>query len=146
MLLDQLSADMKTAMKAGDKARLSVIRMLISELKNARIAAGDELDEAAENKVLASYAKKRKEAVESARDSGRDDIADREEYEYDVTISYLPKQMDEQELRAIVGKVVEQTGASGPQEFGKVMKLVMEEVAGKADGKAVSAIVREVLS
>jgi uncharacterized protein YqeY len=136
---------MKVALKGGDKLRLSVVRMLISELKNERIAQGKDLDEAAERKVLAGYAKRRKEAMEAARTGGREDIAVREQQELDITMSYLPKQLADDELRAIVRRHVEASGASGPQAFGAVMKAVMAEVGGQADGKLVSALVREIL-
>jgi len=146
MILEQLQEDMKVAMKAGEKPRLSVIRMLMSELKNARIAAGDDLDDEAEQKVLTSYAKKRREAMEAAREGGRDELADKEQFELDVTMAYLPEQLTQDDLRTLVEKHVEATGASGPQGFGLVMKAVMAEVGSQADGRVVSAIVREVLS
>ena len=146
MILERLSEDMKTALKAGDKARLGVIRMLISELKNARIAAGEDVDEAGEQKLLTSYAKKRREAMEAARNLGRDELVEKEKFEYEVTMAYLPEQLSEDDLRTLVEKHVEATGASGPQGFGLVMKAVMAEVGSQADGKVVSAIVREVLS
>lgn len=146
MILEQLNEDMKTALKAGDKARLGVVRMLISELKNARIAAGGELDEADEQKVLTSYAKKRREAMEAARDGGREELAEKEQFELDVTMGYLPEQLSEDDIRRLVEKHVRASGADGPQAFGVVMKAVMAEVGSQADGKVVSAIVREVLS
>jgi uncharacterized protein YqeY len=146
MLLDRLTADMKAAMKAGDRQRLGVIRMLISELKNARIEAREDLDEQSEQKVLASYAKKRKEAMEAARDGGRDDLVEKEKFEYDVTTSYLPEQLDDDELRGIIRKHIETAGGGGNQAFGQVMKAVMAEAGNRADGKRVSALVREMLS
>jgi uncharacterized protein YqeY len=146
MIIDRLSEDMKAAMKAGDKPRLSVVRMLLSELKNARIAQGEELNDDAERKVLASYAKKRKETMQSARDGGRDEMADKEEFEYEVTMSYLPQQLGEDELKAIIQKHIESSGASGNQAFGLVMKAVMAEVGSLSDGKVVSALVRQLLS
>jgi hypothetical protein len=133
-------------MKAGDKARLSVVRMLLSELKNARIAQGSELDDDAAHKVIASYAKKRKESMDAARDGGRDDLADKEQFEYEVTVSYLPAQLGEDEIRAIIRRHIDATGASGPQGFGVVMKAVMAEVGSRSDGKVVSALVRELMS
>ena len=78
MIIDRLTEDMKAAMKAGDKTRLGTIRMLMSELKNAKIAKGDDLDEAEEEKILASYAKKRKESIAAARDAGREEMAGKE--------------------------------------------------------------------
>ncbi len=146
MIIDRLSEDMKTALKAGDKPRLSVVRMLLSELKNARIAKGEDLDEAAEQKVLGSYAKKRKEAIESARDGGRDELADKETFEYEVTMSYLPQQMGEDDIKAIIQKHIDSSDATGNQAFGLVMKSVMAEVGSQADGKVVSALVRQLLS
>jgi hypothetical protein len=146
MVIERLTEDMKTAMKAGDKARLSVVRMLLSELKNARIAQGSELDDPAAHKVIASYAKKRREAMEAARDGGRADLVEKERFEYDVTVSYLPRQMGEDELRSIVCRHIEQCGATGGQAFGVVMKAVMAEVGSGADGKLVSALVRELLT
>jgi len=146
MIIDRLDTDMKAALKAGDKPRLGVVRMLLSELKNARIAAGAPLDEGAEQKVIAAYAKKRKEAMDAAREAGREDVASREQFELDVTMSYLPEQLDAEALRALVRKHIAEVGASGPQAFGAVMKAVMAEVGSRADGKAVSAVVRELLS
>jgi len=145
MIKDKLNEDMKTSLKSGDKVRLSVVRMLLSELKNERIAQGKDLDDAAERKVLASYAKKRKEALEAARAGGREDIAGKEQAELDITMSYLPRQLSDDELRAVVKKHVESAGASGAQAFGAVMKSVMADVGGQADGKLVSALVRELL-
>src|SRR5262245_2552873 len=145
MIWEKLNGDMKTALKGGDKMRLSVVRMLISELKNERIAQGADLDEVSQRKVLASYAKRRKEAIDAARAGGREDVATKEQAEYDITMSYLPKQLSDDELRAIVKKHIESVNGSGPSAFGNVMKSVMSEVGGQADGKLVSAFVRELL-
>lgn len=145
MIKEKLNEDMKVAMKSGDKLKLSVVRMLMSELKNEKIAKGAELDEAAERRVLSSYAKKRKEAMDAARAGGREEIAQREQAELDITMSYLPKQLSEDDLRAVVKKHVESSGASGPQAFGTVMKSVMADVGGQADGKVISSLVRELL-
>jgi uncharacterized protein YqeY len=144
MILEKLSEDMKTALKAGDKARLGTIRMLVSELKNARIEKGDDLTDAEEQKVLASYSKKRKEAIENARKGGREDLVAKERAEYDVTMAYLPDQLGEDELRAIIARHVERA-AGGREAFGHVMKAVMSEVGGRADGKTVSALVKEMM-
>ncbi|MGD8413864.1 MAG: GatB/YqeY domain-containing protein [Candidatus Latescibacterota bacterium] len=144
MILEALTEDMKAAMKAGDKGRLGTIRMLMSEIKNARISKGEDLTEAEEQKVLVTYAKKRKEAIENARDCGRDDLVAKEQAEYETTMAYLPAQLDEDELKAIVRKHVEASGG-GKQAFGQVMKAVMEEVGGQADGKTVSAMVKELM-
>ncbi|MDH4038495.1 MAG: GatB/YqeY domain-containing protein [Candidatus Krumholzibacteria bacterium] len=145
MITQKLTEDMKVAMKAGDKLRLSVVRMLLSELKNERIAQGEDLDEASERKVLTGYAKKRREAMEAARAGGREEVAAREQQELDITMAYLPPQLSEADLRVVVRKHIETAGATGPQAFGVVMKSVMAEVGGQADGKVVSALVRELM-
>jgi hypothetical protein len=145
MIKEKLNEDMKVALKSGDKLRLSVVRMLISELKNEKIAKGAELDEASERRVLSSYAKKRKEAMDAARAGGREEIAQREQAELDITMSYLPKQLGDDELRAVVKKHIEAAGSNGPQAFGVVMKSVIAEVGGQADGKLISSLVREML-
>lgn len=145
MIREKLNEDMKTAMKSGDKVRLSVVRMLISELKNEKIAKGADLDEASEQRVLSSYAKKRKEAMDAARAGGREEIAQREQAELDITMSYLPRQLTDDELRVIIRKHVEAAGTTGPQSFGVIMKAVIAEVGGQADGKLISSLVREML-
>lgn len=145
MIKEKLNEDMKVAMKSGDKLRLSVVRMLMSELKNEKIAKGAELDEASERKVLSSYAKKRKEAMDAARAGGREEIAQREQQELDITMSYLPKQLSDDELRVLVKKHIETSGVSGKEAFGAVMKQVMADVGGQADGKVISSLVRELL-
>jgi hypothetical protein len=119
--------------------------MLMSELKNAKIAKGDDLDEAEEEKILASYAKKRKESIAAARDAGREEMAGKEEQEHSITMEYLPEQMGEDDLRGIVRKHIEASGG-GMEAFGLVMKAVMAEVGSQADGRTVSALVKEMLS
>lgn len=146
MISEKLNGDMKEALKSGDRARLSVIRMLRADLQNARIAQGEDLSEDAQQKVLASYAKKRKEAQEEYAKAGRKDLADKERYEYELTKSYLPAEMDEAELAAIVEAKVSEVAAGGPADFGRVMKAVMQEVGSRAEGAAVSALVKKILS
>jgi uncharacterized protein YqeY len=145
MILDQLKEDMKAALKSGDKVRLGVVRMLISELKNARIAAKEELSQQEEEKILASYAKKRKESIEKYMEGGRKDLADKEEKEYEITVSYLPKQLGEDELATLIQKHIDELGAAGKKDFGRVMKPVMEDVGSRAEGAKVSAMLREML-
>jgi hypothetical protein len=146
MISKDLTEDMKVAMKSGDKTRLSVIRMLRAELKNAQIAAGDALTEEQEQKVLASYAKKRKDARDQCIEIGRQQLADKEELEYSITMSYLPEQMDEAELLSIIKEKIEEAGAAGPQDMGKVMKAVMQTVGNRAEGSVVSGLVKKTLT
>ena len=137
---------MKAAMKSREKVKLSVIRMLLADLKNARIAAREDLTEEQEEKVVAAYAKKRKESMETYEKAGRSDIVEKEQVEYDITVSYLPPQMDEEELKSLVMAKVEEAGAESMKDFGRVMKAVMVEVGSRADGSAVSAMVKRVMS
>lgn len=146
MISKTLENDMKVALKSGDKAKLSVIRMLRAELKNAQIAQGKELGDEDEQKVLASYAKKRKEAQQEYDKAGRKDLADKEHYEYELTLSYLPAQLDEGELASIIKAKMEETGAKGPADFGRVMKAVMAEVGSRGDGATVSALLKKTLT
>jgi uncharacterized protein YqeY len=145
MISEKLVADMKDAMKSGDKPRLSVIRMLRAELKNAQIAAGEELTEPQEQKVVGSYAKKRKEAGQQAEQMGRADLAKKEAFEYSVAMSYLPAQMDEAGLMSVIKEKIDETGAQGPKDIGKVMKAVMAAVGSQADGSVVSKLVKKAL-
>ncbi len=142
----KLTKDMKTALKGGDKERLSVIRMLLSELKYARIATGEELSVSEEEKVLSSYAKKRKDSIEQYREGGRLDLAEKEEREHQITVAYLPEQLGEAELKDIIKKTMAELGAGGMKDFGRVMKAVMEELGSRAEGGAVSALLKEMLN
>ncbi len=137
---------MKSSLKAGDKVKLGVIRMVLAELQNAKIAAGEDLTEEQEQKVVAAYAKKRKEAMEMYQDANRADLVEKEKVEYDITVSYLPPQLDEDELKRIVAAKIEETGAASMKDFGRVMKAAMAEVGSRADGTAVSAMVKKIMS
>jgi len=146
MITKQLMEDMKTAMKSGEKERLGVIRMLLSELKNARLASSAELEEGDEQKVLAAYAKKRLEAMEAYKQAGRMDLFEKERREHQITASYLPPPLGEEELSRLAREKIQETGAAGMKDFGRVMKAVMAAVGGQADGAFVSAVVRKVLA
>jgi len=131
-------------MKAGERERVGALRLVSSELQKAhKDAAGSETDEVA---VLQRERKRRLEAATAYRDAGREDLAGAEEREAEMISQYLPEQLTDEELHAIVGDVVAQSGAASPKEMGKVMSMVMPRVQGRADGKRVSAIVKEKLS
>ena len=143
-LLDQVTNDTKDAMRAGDRDRVSALRLIVNELQKAhKESNGSEADEVA---VLQRERKRRLEAAEAYRDAAREDLAEGEEREAQIIEAYLPAQMSDEELRAIVGDVVAETGAASPKEMGKVMSQVMPRVQGKADGKRVSAMVKELLT
>ena len=128
-------------MKAGERERVSALRMVSSELQKAEKAGdGDELA------VLQRERKRRLEAAEAYREAGRDDLAASERGEAELIAAYLPAQLSDEELHAIVGDAVAESGATSPKEMGKVMSLVMPRVKGRADGKRVSAAVKEKLT
>lgn len=145
MITKKLSEDMKIAMKSGDKEGLGVIRMLLAELKNAALASPEKLTSDEEERVLAGYAKKRLEAVEAYKQAGRTDLWEKEQREYEITTSYLPPRLSEEELVKIIAGKIEETGAEGAKDFGRVMKAVMASVGSRADGAVVSAAVKKVL-
>jgi uncharacterized protein YqeY len=140
-VLEQVQQDVKDAMKAREKERVHALRLIASELQKARKEqAGDEV------KVLQRERKRRLEAAEAYRDGGRPAQAESEEREAEIIASYMPQQLSDEELAAVVGDAVAESGASSPQEMGKVMALVMPKIEGRADGKRVSAVVRERLT
>lgn len=138
---DQLRTDLTAAMKAGEKERVGALRLVLSELqKAAKEGDGDELA------VLRRERKRRLDAAEQFRGGGRDELADKEEGEAALIAGYLPSELSDDELATIVGDAIAETGASSPRDMGQVMKAAMARVAGRADGKRVSARVREALS
>ena len=143
-LLDRVRTDTQAAMKAGERQRVTALRTITSELQRVhKEGGGSEQEEVA---VLQRERKRRLESLDAYRDAGRDDLATGEELEIELIDSYLPQQMADDELAAIVGDVVAETGASSPKEMGRVMSLVMPRVEGRADGKRVSALVKERLT
>ena len=144
-LQEKLLDDMKTAMKSGNKVALETLRMLRSQLKNASIAKGEDLLEEDVMGVLSKEAKKRKESLELYRQGGREDLAEKEEMEMQIIASYLPEALSEDELAKIVDKAVVETEAESLRDMGKVMGVVMPQVKGRADGKAVQEMVKKKL-
>ncbi|HLL87068.1 MAG TPA: GatB/YqeY domain-containing protein [Thermoleophilaceae bacterium] len=142
-ILEQVQADAATALKAGERERAGALRTLASELQKSAKEADDEGDEVA---VLRRERKRRLEAAEAYADAGRDDLASVERGEAELIEAYLPAELSDAELEALVGDAVAEAGASSPKEMGRVMSLVMPRVEGRADGRRVSALVREKLS
>ncbi len=144
MSLEQrLTDDMKAAMKAGEKETLGVVRRVLAALKNARIEKKADLDEQDEIKVVRFIAKQHKESIEQFRAAGREDLATKEESELAILTVYLPPEMDDAQLNAIVDEVIAETGASSMKDMGTVIKAVMARTAGLAEGGVVSAKVKE---
>lgn len=146
-LQQQISDDLKASMKARDRARTGALRMLLAALKNAAVAEGKgpqgELSDDAVVKLVQTEVKRRREAAAAYREGGREEQAAAEEAEAEVYAAYLPEQLGDDELAAIVDETIAEVGASGPQDMGQVMKAVMPKVQGRADGSRVSAVVKE---
>ena len=146
-LNERLAADLKDAMRQRDELRRSVLRMTLAALHNAEIAArGQPLDDAAELAVLTKEAKQRRESIEEFRKAGRPDRADQEEAELAILAGYLPEQAGRDEILSAARAVIAETGASGARDIGKVMPVLMERLRGRAEGREVSEVVRELLS
>ncbi|MEL6181142.1 MAG: GatB/YqeY domain-containing protein [Myxococcota bacterium] len=146
MMLDTLKNDLKTAMRARDKGRTGTLRLLISALKNAQIAQGGELNTQQTIDLLSSEAKRRREAAEAYRKGDRAELAAQEDAELAIIQEYLPKQLTEDEVRAIAAEVIASVQPTSARDMGKVMGQVMPKLKGRFDGKAASGIVREVFN
>jgi uncharacterized protein len=140
-VLERVQDDVRHALKAGERERVHALRLIANELQKAAKEDGGE-----DVEVLQRERKRRLEAAAAYRDGGREDLAAGEEREAEIIASYLPEQLSDEELAAIVGDAVAQTGASSPRDMGKVMGVVMPKVKGRADGKRVSAAVKERLT
>jgi uncharacterized protein len=144
--LARLTEDMKTAMKAGDKDRLSVIRLLRGQLKDVMIEKRADLTDEEEISVLSNALKKRRESIDAYQNAGRMDLVQKEQKELEVIQSYLPAQLSPEEIEAVVQKVIQETGAQTMKDLGKVMPAVMAAVKGRADGRLVNELVRKKLA
>jgi uncharacterized protein YqeY len=144
-LKEQLTEDLKDAMRQGDALRRTTIRFVLSAIHNDEIAKQTDLDEAGVIQVLTKQAQQRRDSIESFKDADRPDLIDKEQSELDIIAAYLPEQMSEDEVKALVQQALTDSGATGPQDMGKVMKELMPKTRGKADGKMVSSLVNEAL-
>jgi uncharacterized protein YqeY len=144
-LKGQIHDDMKTAMKAGDKDRLKVVRLILAAIKQIEVDERKELDDAAVLGVLNKMVKQRRDSISQFRDGGRDDLADIEVGEIAVIEDYLPEQMSEDELDSMIAEAVSETGAEGIRDMGKVMAAIKAKAEGRADMAAVGAKVKSIL-
>ena len=145
-LKDQINQDIKNAMRAKDQAALRALRSIKSAILLAETdGSGNEVDDAVVLKIIQKLAKQRKESLELFDKQNRPDLAEKEQEELNTLEKYLPKPMGEEELLAFLKKLVADTGAEGMKDMGKVMGAAQAQLAGKADGKAISKIVRELL-
>ncbi|MDP6064064.1 MAG: GatB/YqeY domain-containing protein [SAR202 cluster bacterium] len=144
-LQEKLQQDLKDSMRSGDTARRDVIRFLRSAIHNQEIASQGELDDEGVIAVLSKQALQRRDSIEIFKEGNRLDLVEKEEAQLAIIGEYLPTQLTEDEISTLVHAVVKETGASGPRDMGKVMSRLMPDVKGKADGRAVSRIVQELL-
>ena len=146
-LTDQINNDLKEAMKAKDTTTLTALRAIKSQLLLAATEkGGGESSDEAGIKMLQKLVKQRKESAELYKGQGRNDLADPELAEAAIIEKYLPKQLTEDELKPILQAIIDKVGATGPQDMGKVMGAASAELAGKADGKTISTVVKQLLS
>jgi uncharacterized protein YqeY len=145
-LRERLTDEMKGAMKSRDELRLSTIRMIRSTVKNREIELKHELDDRGICEVIASLVKQRRESIRLFAQGGRNDLVEKEEKELAALLGFLPPQLERAELEELVTKVIAECDAQDAKDMGKVMKALASQVAGRADGKVVSELVREKLS
>lgn len=142
----RLENDLKTAMRAGDQIGKETVRYLLAGLKNAEIDKRGPLEPAEELALLQRQAKRMAESIEQFRAGGRDDLVAHEEAQLAIVKRYMPAEMSDQELRALVDAVVAEVGATSPKDMGRVMPVAIERAGGRADGKRLSTVVREALA
>ena len=140
-LKKRIDQNMKEALKSKDSVRLGVLRMLKSEIRYREIDKGSELTDDDVISVLSSAIKRRKDSIQQFEKGGRDDLVSKEKQELAVVTEYMPRQLSPEELSQIVSQAISEEGATGPSDLGKVMKLIMSKVRGRADGKLVNQMV-----
>jgi uncharacterized protein len=141
-----LTADLRQAMKSGDKTRLSVLRMIRARIQNAEIAQQKSLEDSDVIGLISKQAKEHRESIEEFGKSDRQDLVDKEKAELAIVLEYLPQQISRDEITAAARRVIQEVGAAGPGDKGKVMQKLMPELKGKAEGREINEIVTELLS
>ena len=145
-MLSRLRKDLKTAMKASDKVRVTALRNVIAKVRAREIDTGKELSEQDIIKVLSGYEKQLRDSIFQYESANRQDLVDKEAQELTVIQEYLPVPLTDEEVKAVVQKVIATTGATSMADMGKVMPAVMQEISGKGDGKLAQAYVKELLA
>ena len=142
----RFAEDYRAALRAGDKLKVSVIRLLTALIKNREVEKRGPLTDAEVMQAISSSCKQRQDSIEQYRQGGRQDLADKETAELHILQSYMPQPFTAEELEELVRAAIQEAQAASPKEMGKVMTLLMPKITGRADGKVVSALVREMLS
>jgi uncharacterized protein YqeY len=145
-LKDRLAEDLKQAMRQGDERRKSTIRLVRAAITNTEIERGEELGDDGVLAVIARQAKQRRESVTEFAKAGRRDLVDQEEEELQILLSYLPAQMSRDEIEVVAQQVIAEVGATSRAQMGEVMRRLMSQLKGKADGGLVNQVVREILT
>jgi uncharacterized protein YqeY len=145
-LTKKIIEDLKKAMKAKDEIRVSCLRMLKTSLKNMQVEKGRELKDDEIRSVISSQIRKGKEAAKEFRQGNREELATKEEKEVEILYTYLPKQLESNEIKKILEEIISELSAEGPKDLGKVMKVAMAGMAGKAQGREVNEIAKRLLS
>ena len=143
--MKRIQEDLKAAVKAQDRVQVSTLRMLLSALKNAELEEREELSEETELAVLSSYARRIKESISEFEKGDREDLVVKEKAELEVVMKYLPEQLSDVEIESEAKKVIEDLGAEGPKDMGRVMGEMMKRFKGRVDGKSVNRIVSGLL-
>ncbi len=150
-LKQQIDQDLKAAVKSGDAERRSVLRMIKARIQEREVELRSEkgldyqLNDEEVVEVVTGYAKQRRQSIDAYRQAGREDLAAREDRELQLLEPYLPRQLSEADLEKLIRAAIEKAGATGPKDFGQVMRIVMPKVKGQADGKLVNELVRRQL-
>lgn len=142
---EKLTGDLKDALKSGDKDRVSILRMVKSSIKNLEIEKRVPLNDDEISAILRTFVKRAKEAIDQFSSAGRTELAEKETRELSIIQDYLPKELDEEEVRSIIKDAIDESGAEGVRDMGKVMKAVMVKSKGQVDGKRANQLVKEML-
>ena len=145
MLREKIATDMRDAMKAREQARVATLRMLMAAVKNTEVEKLHELSDDEVLEVVAREAKRRKESIDAFEKGDRSDLVEKETAELNVLEAYLPAKLSDEELAGLVDQAITETGATTPKQMGEVMKALMPEIRGRADGAQVSALVKSKL-
>lgn len=143
---DQISADLRQALKAGEKERVSTLRMLLNEIKNEQIRERQEIDEQGFSRLVRKSIKQREDSADQYEKGGREELAAKERREIEILSVYMPEEIGEDELRSAITQILADSGQSGPQAMGLVMREMMARFGGQADGKRINELVREQLA
>jgi uncharacterized protein YqeY len=145
-LKDTLAGDLKDAIRGRDERRKTAIRLVMAAIKNAEVAGGSALEDAGVLKVISKEVRRHRESIEGFQKGGRQDLVDQEEAELAVLLSYLPPAMSREEIVKAAREVIAQAGARGPADKGKVMPILISQLAGRAEGREVNEVVTELLA